>query len=183
MFHHLWLIYKNYYYCLTKQQKLKSFIPIKRVTPGSPISMFKNIGLLTHPITTCLKRFLEWERQTFTYSSSCKAVKYSNIFQVRAIYRVVEVRECLFLWYSSCTSVNKPWKWLTHSSIFCGSSLTAWLPLWSSPEFSLRWLSCKDTGLIPSLLKQQITDTHTHTRWICLWIKFSQSVPIAVHII
>lgn len=100
---------------------------------------------------------------------------YATILQVRAIYWVVEVSEweCLLWCESSCASVNKPWKWVTHSSIFSGRSLTAWLPLWGS-GISLRRLSCmaKAQDLIPSLLKQQILETdgrrthiRTHARW------------------
>lgn len=109
-------------------------------------------------------------------SGGWRAAEYTHatILQVRAIYWVVEVSEweCLLWCESSCASVNKPWKWVTHSSIFSGRSLTAWLPLWGS-GISLRWLSCmaKAQDLIPSLLKQQIletdgrrTHTHTHTR-------------------
>lgn len=103
------------------------------------------------------------------------ADSYAAILQVRAIYWVVEVSEweCLLWCESSCASVNKPWKWVTHSSIFSGRSLTAWLPLWGS-GISLRWLSCmaKAQDLIPSLLKQQILETdgrrthiRTHARW------------------
>lgn len=84
------------------------------------------------------------------------------LLQERAIYWAVEVSEQeRLLWCeSSCASVNKPWKWVTHSSIFRGRSLTAWLPLWGS-GISLRWLSCmaKAQDLIPSLLKQQILET------------------------
>lgn len=58
-------------------------------------------------------------------------------------------------------AVTKPWKWLTSSSMICGSSLTGWLPLWSS-GISLRWLSCR-TDSFPAETANPDTLTQTHT--------------------